>query len=398
MISSLLTLVIAIASADIFSDMVVIGGDAKKPSIYATDYYSARDMFRFMGKELETAALGTTGSIPISSTTEKDLTIDTIYLPYKKSPKLFILTSGIHGIEAKTGSAIQVTFLKRIKENRDQFPFNILVIHSLNPYGFKKLRRTNENNVDLNRNFLSPQEFQTANKSYRRARHLFNPPGPANTSWISCGQFYLSAIWTYIYRGKKAILHGLSGQYHDPTGPYFGGTSLQPETKNIQHLIAKHTTWIDAIYLVDIHTGYGEAGKLHFFGSEEKRDKRQTAAFEAIFSDIHVDNGNMDDFYPTTGDFADWLTKAYAQKTVIPMVFEFGTMNSQTITGGLRSLWIMTIENQGFHNDFVSPQDKEISRNNFISLFDPLDQKWQAAVLEQADKSLSLTLRRFAEH
>jgi len=37
---------------------------------------------------------------------------------------------------------------------------NMLFIHVLNPFGMKHNRRFNQNNVDLNRNFLTEEEFK----------------------------------------------------------------------------------------------------------------------------------------------------------------------------------------------------------------------------------------------
>ena len=90
-------------------------------------------------------------------------------------------SSGVHGIEGFLGSAIQIRFLHELllaqrnigcmhsvndtsapPSATEATPSNsgnkvrkILLIHSVNPYGMRHHRRTNENNVDLNRNVLS---------------------------------------------------------------------------------------------------------------------------------------------------------------------------------------------------------------------------------------------------
>ena len=83
--------------------------------------------------------------------------------------------SGTHGIEGYLGSAIQLRFLhelflqqeKRLRTNNVHAPptkntpvKKVLLIHAINPYGMRHHRRTNENNVDLNRNVLSEEMWK----------------------------------------------------------------------------------------------------------------------------------------------------------------------------------------------------------------------------------------------
>ncbi len=60
---------------------------------------------------------------------------------------------GLHGVGGFPGSAIQLQFLNELPEVRRGGA--IVLGHILNPYGMAWIRRFNENNVDLNRNFLA---------------------------------------------------------------------------------------------------------------------------------------------------------------------------------------------------------------------------------------------------
>ncbi|KAL9182926.1 hypothetical protein ACHAXT_004205 [Thalassiosira profunda] len=79
-----------------------------------------------------------------------------------------IHSSGTHGVEGYLGSAVQLRFLHELfleNQNLHRSPDNsgrvrkILLIHSVNPYGMRHHRRTNENNVDLNRNVLDDETW-----------------------------------------------------------------------------------------------------------------------------------------------------------------------------------------------------------------------------------------------
>jgi len=67
---------------------------------------------------------------------------------------LLIVSSGTHGIEALCAAGIQAALLKLGMQAKLPGGVALLFVHALNPYGFAYLRRTNEDNVDLNRNFL----------------------------------------------------------------------------------------------------------------------------------------------------------------------------------------------------------------------------------------------------
>src|SRR6478672_7572941 len=63
------------------------------------------------------------------------------------------MVSGTHGVEGFCGSGCQVGFLvDRVYEGLPK-TVDVALVHALNPFGFAWLRRVNENNVDLNRNF-----------------------------------------------------------------------------------------------------------------------------------------------------------------------------------------------------------------------------------------------------
>lgn len=112
--------------------------------------------------------------VPGSNTV--DALLLTIRLPQGKEDNKeeeevnIIHCSGTHGIEGYLGSAIQLRFLhelflqqeKQLRTNNVHAPptkntpvKKVLLIHAINPYGMRHHRRTNENNVDLNRNVLS---------------------------------------------------------------------------------------------------------------------------------------------------------------------------------------------------------------------------------------------------
>lgn len=84
-----------------------------------------------------------------------ELTIDVARFSPQRPERLIVLSSGLHGVEGYLGSAVQCAILEEELEGwTPPDRLAVVMIHALNPYGFAFHRRVNENNVDLNRNFL----------------------------------------------------------------------------------------------------------------------------------------------------------------------------------------------------------------------------------------------------
>jgi hypothetical protein len=85
---------------------------------------------------------------------DEDLTIDWIYSDAADThQKVFILTTGEHGVEGYVGSAMMQLFIEKYMPKLDPRTTGILLVHAINPWGMKHHRRGNRDNIDLNRTF-----------------------------------------------------------------------------------------------------------------------------------------------------------------------------------------------------------------------------------------------------
>ena len=83
----------------------------------------------------------------------ENLAVEVACMRVASARNLLLVISGTHGVEGFAGSGCQVGFFDdQLYESLPPHA-GAIVIHALNPYGFAWLRRVNENNVDLNRNF-----------------------------------------------------------------------------------------------------------------------------------------------------------------------------------------------------------------------------------------------------
>ena len=106
------------------------------------------------------------------------LAIDVATLGEPHDPAL-VISSGIHGVEGYFGSAVQLALLQQLKLANHRKNIRYVLIHGVNPYGFAQGRRVNEDNTDLNRNFmLNVSAYAGAPEGYARLNGLLNPPSP----------------------------------------------------------------------------------------------------------------------------------------------------------------------------------------------------------------------------
>jgi predicted deacylase len=125
---------------------------------FSPDYGAARERFR-AAAQAAGAALHSLG-LDANGPGGEALTIDIAWLGDTPARRIVLHTSGLHGVEAFAGSAIQLALLKQPPAPKAECA--LVLVHVLNPYGMAWLRRTNENNVDLNRNFLRRGERGSA--------------------------------------------------------------------------------------------------------------------------------------------------------------------------------------------------------------------------------------------
>src|SRR5438270_4984345 len=116
---------------------------------FSPDYRMARARFRAAAAARSAAG----DAFPIAASS--DLTIDAAAIGSDQPRRLVLVTSGLHGVEGFFGSAVQLALLDdALASWQPPAGATIVLLHALCPFGFDQIRRTNEDNIDLNRNFL----------------------------------------------------------------------------------------------------------------------------------------------------------------------------------------------------------------------------------------------------
>jgi hypothetical protein len=358
--------------------------DPSLTTYFLGSYEECRDAFRTNAREIQEKYEGAElFSLSVESKLDNDLTIDFCYLPPEnEKSKLLILSSGIHGIEGITGSAVQAMLMDKALADGGYPETGILFVHAINPYGFKYLRRVSENNVDMNRNWDAEVSlFSTKNQGYSELYSMLNPEGKVSTGSLKNRFFLLVAIERLIEKSMKSLRQAiLQGQYEYPEGLYFGGTDFEPQMAMLMPVFKQYAEEYETVLNIDLHTGYGELGVLHLFPNPVD-DPVVKEAMEHIFKGYVIDWGDSDDFYTINGSFTDFIGILMPDKLYVPMVFEYGTLNSQTTLGSIRSIHNMILENQGFQHGYRSADDERRVKTNFMEMYNPSSEAWRSKVL-----------------
>jgi Protein of unknown function (DUF2817) len=284
--------------------------DLSYECLFSSNFHEAKELFKESGKRVKGAQLL---RLPVS---ESDTTLsnDVVVIPGSKS-KYLIHISGTHGAEGYAGSAIQSAALQYLSDIFNDFTDDeisslknsiptIVFVHALNPYGFANNRRVNEDNIDLNRNFLNEQEFQSVRNRHPNFAGYVDIDDYINPTTQLYKNLFLNDLNGYIITAKAVLSHGmikikkglLSGNYFKPKGLGFGGFKLSKSGQNLVRLMNQldiHGT-AENVVLIDVHTGLGPSGQDTLMIGMKGYSDNEKARIRNIFpEDIDSRNGKF---------------------------------------------------------------------------------------------------------
>jgi hypothetical protein len=230
--------------------------DADTDAWFAQSYAEARA--KFLAASTAAGLEAHAYRHPLVGRDGEELAIDVVRFGAIDSPRLLMITSGCHGVEGFCGSGIQVALLRDSTWHAaaQAAGVAVLYVHALNPWGFSWWRRTTQENVDLNRNFVDFEQPLPANPGYAELAHALVPatwpPPPAAEQ----------ALAAYIAQhGMRAFQTAASaGQHEDPEGLFFAGRNPSWSHQAFRHLLRDHAQGCQRLAWIDLHTGLGPSG------------------------------------------------------------------------------------------------------------------------------------------
>ena len=320
---------------------------------------------------------------PLPGRDGEELALDVALVGSPTAANLLVVSSGVHGVEGFCGSAVQVDHLRNHDWSRQcrAQDMAVLFLHAVNPYGFSWLRRVNEDNVDINRNFMDFDQPLPGNPEYTSIAPLLVPRRQPPTLLSTLG------LLGYALRhGTKALQSAITrGQHSDPDGLFFAGT--QPTWSNVQvrQIIRRYGGQCQRIGWIDVHTGLGPSGvgERIYKGRDTPDAIARARSWWGEQVTLSTQGTSSSAVLNGTLDLAVMQECPDAQYNGLTL--EYGTKPGPLVLKALRA-------DQWLHNQAAVPterlmQIKRQLRDAFYIDTDP----WTRRVLQQAQDVLELT-------
>jgi Protein of unknown function (DUF2817) len=242
------------------------------------------------------------------------------------NPSTVILTcSGTHGVEGFAGSAGQTSVIR--EKLLATLPADVAVVHvhGINPYGFAHVRRVNEDNIDLNRNFIDFTAPRPAEDPLTEAvRPLLLPEvyvGPGRLEHEAKVDAFIAQHGLRSY--QRAITRG---QYRFADSLYYGGMAPSWSNQIWREIVRRHCAHKPVVLHVDVHSGLGPYG----YGELIYSDPRTTLGFkraQALWGDsVTCSADGSSTSVQLSGDIEQGVKDVVGFDNCVSVTLEFGTV------------------------------------------------------------------------
>ena len=308
---------------------------------------------------------------PLKGPAGESLFMDFAVLGPDDAENAVVIASGTHGPEAFCGSGVQVQLLSMPEELAKYRDIRLAFVHGHNPHGWAWLRRVNEDNIDINRNYCDFESPYPNNEAYEAVRDLFLPD--------KFNEDARDAIlaWAAEHGQKKFATVALAGQRIDPQGIFYGGHKPVWSRETIYSTLPGLVSGQKRAVLLDFHTGVGEFGQgtiLHLYDQNSPEDQLFRSWYDGKVAGemSEVDYDEVD--ATQIGGFMSGFHRVLPDHETYSLVVEYGTVGIQRVLFAL-------IADNWLHakGDPESPMGREIKREVLDTLYGNTPE-WHAGV------------------
>jgi len=318
----------------------------------------------------------------------EDLAVDVAEIGPHDATSLVVIVSATHGVEGYAGSALQTRWMT---ERLDQLPpgIGMVMIHALNPYGMSWVRRVNEDNVDLNRNFVDFDAEPPRNIDYDELAADLVPAGWSPESQRATTNRLIERAAAMGAREFQTAVS--SGQYHHPTGIFYGGVGPVWSRRWLEQWFSARMVGVDRVALIDLHTGLGPWAHGELISSDSSTSaayQRATKWWGEVMSMIDGEGVSA----VLSGD---WLAAAHdfaPHVQLTPVTIEYGTVDILQVMQALRAdAWLHA------HGDPTGP-DAPAVRTAVRAAFADDDPAWLAELWPRFESVVDAAMRHLPMH
>lgn len=352
-------------------------------SHFPPDYEQARANFL---SAAAAAGLGTTARVHPRAKAPggKALFLDTATLGAREAETALLLISGTHGVEGYFGSGVQAGLLREGLKAPEGV--KIVMLHSLNPYGFAWDRRVNEDNADVNRNFVDharPPE----NKAYRRLAEWIAPKTLASEIWKAAN----ARLKAYQERhGAFALQEAITkGQYEFSDGLYYGGARESWSQTMLRDVLGEELRGARRLVVIDFHTGLGPHGHGEMISEDLPSSPAYLRARAIWGGRVRSSEAGESVSAPLTGTVDKAVALLLPESEVTFAALEVGTLPARQVFDALRKDNFLHMVSGGKHRDAGA------IRKDMRAAFYPDTKEWKRLAWNAAGDVVHAALKAF---
>ena len=348
-------------------------------------YAAARQ--RFLDSAHRAGAAVTTYPHPRRGLDGEELAIDVAQLGKSDAPTVAVMVSATHGVEGYAGSALQSWWLDERAAAMRSESTRVVLVHGLNPYGFSWVRRVNEDNVDLNRNFVDWTD-PPHNDRYGDVADFLVPNEWTDEAQNSTTAALLEVAGRVGMDQFQAIVSG--GQYDHPTGVFHGGSGPVWSNRWLTEHLPLLVGPASRIGLIDLHTGLGPWGHGELI-SHESAGSPGYQRGTLWWGDVRSMGDGESVSAELSGDCLGAIQSMVSDVEVTAAALEYGTVDMISVLQSLRAdAWLHA------HGDPAGP-DASAIRAQVRAAFVDDDPAWLATIIERFDEVASGALRALGD-
>ncbi|MBV9913622.1 MAG: DUF2817 domain-containing protein [Sinobacteraceae bacterium] len=345
-------------------------------SSFSLDYKEARE--RFVQAAAHAGATCDRRVCAARGPDGAELWMDTAWLGEESAAGVLVTISGTHGVEGFFGSAVQIEWLRRAAKQKLPAGIAVLHIHALNPYGFAWLRRTNENNIDINRNWVDFGKPPESSQLYEQIADDLCPSDWSEASQAQTRQRLNAWIANWGASGLAMYQKAVSeGQWKYPKGLFYGGRDISWSRQTLTDILQGSLRNAARVCVLDFHTGLGQFGYAEPIIGVPRSDARFQRAKSWIGAGLRSLFGDGSVSAEIKGDSLTALQGLLPHAQVDAIALECGIKPVLEVEAALRAeCWL-----HGY-GDPLSTEGRSISER-LRGVFHSDDPLWQGMALGQ---------------
>ena len=307
---------------------------------------------------------------------DEALAMDAALAGDPEGASLLVVTAGTHGVEGFCGSGCQRALLADddLLRRATSGGVAILLVHAVNPYGFSHLRRANEDNVDLNRNFVDFAAPRELNEAYATLHDLLVPvewpPTEAIRTELAARE---AAMGSPAFRAVVT-----SGQGVRADGLFYSGAKPTWSNLTLRDIVRRYGAGRKRVGWIDVHTGLGPPGhgEKIFAGRNDAAELARSRAWYGADVTSYYDGGSAS--AEVKGPVPTCVYEECPAAEPTSIALEYGTRPMETVLGAIRGdHWLHT------HPDAPAAMRAAIKQAMHEAFYVDTDE-WRGMVLGQA--------------